>query len=486
MARLRVLFAVSECVPLAKTGGLGDVAGALPLALHRRGHDVRVVMPRYKSTKRFPAVRHPAPYGVPTGQGEKWVAVYETRLEDAVPVYLLEHDALYDRDGVYGDQTGEFGDNLLRFTVLSRAALGLPAYLGIGVDVIHAHDWPTALVPVLGRALGLTTPTVLTIHNLGYQGRYAQSQLAVVGLWPDQLHRLGLEFWNDLCLLKGGIVCASKITAVSRRYAAEIQTPAGGFGLDGVLRDRAADVVGILNGIDDVEWDPRSDPHLPARFGPGDLAGKAVCKAALQRELGLEPREHVPLVGLVTRLAHQKGIDVVAAALPALLELDLQIVVLGAGDPQLEAVFARTSEIAPHFRARFGLDERLAHAIVAGTDLFLMPSRYEPCGLTQMYSQRYGTLPIVRAVGGLVDTVEHELTGFVFQELSPRSLTAAVAWAVDCHRDRPEHFRAMQRTSMQKRMGWDQAAAQYEALYRLALRRGSTRSAGRALRSDRR
>ncbi len=470
MSRLRVLFVVSECVPFVKTGGLGDVAGALPQALAARGHDVRLIMPRYRATKHAATTPHASPLCVPLGGHERWCAIHETRL-DGVPVYLLEHDVLYDRDGVYGDSHGSFGDNILRYALLSRAALMLGRHLGVDFDVLHAHDWQAAMVPVYSKWLGRPEPTVLTIHNLGYQGRAPAGDTLAMGIgWADAVG-LGLEYFGDLNLLKGGIETAWLISTVSPRYALEIQTPPGGAGLDGPLRARRGDVVGILNGIDDAVWDPARDVHLPASYSAHDMHGKRVCKRELQRELGLEERPDVPLVGLVSRFAEQKGIDVFAAALEQLLGMDMQFAVLGAGEGWLVDLFARVSSSTHNFRARFGLDERLAHRIEAGADLFIMPSRYEPCGLNQLYSQRYGTLPVVRAVGGLADTVAHELTGFAFEELSVAALVGALGWAADTYRYRPDHFRSMQRMAMSKQMGWDTSAAQYEALYRLALSR---------------
>ena len=475
MARLKVLFVASECMPLAKSGGLGDVVSALPHALRRRGHDVRVLIPRYRETKSHPAHKLPAPFGIPTGFGDRWTALWESTLKPDLPVYLLEHDALFDRSGLYGDARGDFGDNVFRFALLSRAALLLPRYLGWNVDVIHVHDWQASLVPVYARAIGSPIPTVLSIHNMGYQGHYGADQLPATGLGTEWFDARGLEYLGDINLLKGGILHATYLSTVSPRYAFEIQTPEGGAGLDGVLRYRRAELVGILNGIDEEQWDPRTDPHLPARFGPDDLSGKAVCKAALQREMGLEERADVPLIGLVSRFVEQKGIDVFAAAMQRLLHHDLQFVVLGSGEGWAEELFRRLSATSWHVRARIGFDEGLAHRIEAGADLFVMPSRYEPCGLNQMYSQRYGTLPIVRAVGGLYDTVEHERTGFVFEHLSGDALAATVRWAADTVVHRPAHHRFMQVAAMRKPMGWDRSAAQYEALYRLAMARRAGR-----------
>lgn len=471
MARLKILFAVSECVPFAKTGGLADVAGALPTALARRGHDVRVVMPRYKTTKAWPTVALPASFGVDTGVGTLWCGVHRGQLDGEVPVYLLEHDALYERDGIYGDVWGGFGDNCLRYTLLSRGALALRGYLGFSPDLIHVHDWQTALVPVELAARRERLATVMTIHNLGYQGVFDVGESVVIGHEPARLAELGVEHFGSLNLLKGGIVNATCLSTVSPRYAAEIQSSEGGAGLDGELRRRGDALVGILNGIDDETWNPATDRHLPAQYGIYDLSNKAHSKRHLQRKLGLPERSDVPLFGVVSRFVPQKGIDVLADALALVLHLDLQIAVLGAGEVWAEELFSHLSVISPKVGAKIGYDEHLAHLIEAGSDLFLMPSRYEPCGLNQLYSQRYGTPPIVRAVGGLMDTVTHEVDGFVFGELSAAALATSIVHAADTFRHRAEHFRAMQLNGMRKRLGWDQAATHYEALYRLAISR---------------
>jgi starch synthase len=477
MPRLKVLFVASECVPFSKTGGLADVAGALPIALASAGHDVRVVVPRYRVSKRHPAERHPAPLAVPLGPGEAWCAVWETRFSKSdARVYLLEHDALYDREGVYGDAGGAYGDNLARYTLLCRGALRVCEAEGFFPDVIHVHDWQTALVPVYLSTIEARSPmaaaaSVLTIHNLGYQGWFPKGELHQTQLPWSEFHRRSLESHDSLNLLKGGIYHATLVTTVSPRYAREIQTPEGGEGLDGVLRDRGGDVIGILNGIDDEVWDPARDPHLAAPFSADDLDGKAACKAALQAEVGLPEEPLAPLVAVVSRFAHQKGIDVFAGALDDILSLGAQVVVLGAGDRWAEELFTRLSTSHPRFRAWIGMNEPLAHRIEAGADIFVMPSRYEPCGLNQLYSQRYGTLPVVRAVGGLDDTVENERTGFKFEALDADELAQAVATAVYTYHERPEHFRMMQYYAMEKPMGWGHAARQYEALYRLALAR---------------
>lgn len=477
MPRLKVLFVVSECVPFAKTGGLGDVAGALPIALAARGHDVRVVLPRYRSAAAHPAKKLPVPLGVPVGSGEAWCAVWETRLaKSRAKVYLLEQNDLFDRAGIYADPGGDYLDNLARFTFLSRGALRLCTYLDFIPDVIHVHDWPTALIPVYLDSTERDTPlgraaTVLTIHNLGYQGWFDKGDLPVTGVGWEQFHAWSLECFDRINLLKGGIYHATIVSTVSPTYALEIQTVEGGHGLDGALRDRGRDVIGILNGIDDKVWDPSSSPHIAAHFSADDPAGKAACKAALQREMKLPERPDVPLFGIISRLAHQKGIDIFAGALERILAMDVQVVLLGSGESWAEDLFGALSRTSDRFRAHLGMSEPLAHRIEAGSDFFLMPSRYEPCGLNQLYSQRYGTLPIVRAVGGLEDTVDHLATGYKFRELSPEALAEAVELAVSIYRTDPARHRQMQVQGMTKPMGWGHASRQYEALYRMAVAR---------------
>lgn len=476
MPRLNILFVVSECVPFAKTGGLADVAGALPAALAERGHDVRVVLPRYRVTKKHPATKLDRVLVVPLGGADAYGAVLETTLpRSAAKVYFLEHDVLFDRDGIYGDAQGDFGDNLARFTFLSRGALELCRLLDFRPDVIHVQDWPTALVPVYLNTLYRDEPvgraaSVLTIHNMAYQGWFGASGFPVTGLGWEVFARGGMERSGSVNLLQGGLVHATTVSTVSPGYAAEIQTREGGEGMDGILRARG-DVIGILNGIDDTVWDPRTDRYLAASYSPQDLSGKATCKAALQREMGLPLRPRVPLIGLISRLVAQKGIDVFADALPHILAEDVQVVVLGSGEAWAEDLFTRLSLEVPHFRAHLGLNEGLSHRVEAGADLFVMPSRYEPCGLNQMYSQRYGTLPIVRAVGGLNDTVDNFVTGFKFDELSGAALAQCVDWALHAYRHDPAHFRAMMLRSMQKPMSWAHACRQYEAMFRLSMAR---------------
>lgn len=479
MPRLKILFSLPECFPFAKTGGLGDVGGALPLALAARGHDVRIVMPRYRVTKKFEAKLLAGPLGIPFGPGTLWTGVRRGQLTGrrgaVVPVYFLDHEQLFDRDGIYGDARGGYGDNTERYAVLSRGSIEVCRYLGFEPDVIHVHDWPTCLVPLLLDTVERGTrisraASVLSIHNMAYQGWSSRDSYAEMGLpWDPSIMR-SLEMNGQINQLKAGIVHSTIVSTVSPTYAREIQTKEGGEGLDGLLRMRGGDVMGVLNGIDEDAWNPEIDPHIAAHFSVEDLSGKAACKAALQREMGLEENPDVPLVGLISRLVGQKGVDLVVDALYDLIQTGAQFVFLGSGDKSIEEVFQRASHSTRNVRAFIGMNEALAHKIEAGADLFLMPSRYEPCGLNQMYSQRYGTLPIVRGVGGLEDTVDNGSTGFKFHELSEEALVNTVKWALDVYENRPL-FRSMQARAMSKPLGWSHAAQQYEALYRFAVRK---------------
>jgi starch synthase len=473
-----VLFVASEVAPYSKTGGLGDVAASLPGALASRGHRVAVVTPRYGGID-------------PRRHGFSWLpASIEARGErcglwlrcggpGSPEVYLLEHDLFYGfRRNPYGEGGIDYPDNPARFAFLARAALELPRVLQFRPAVAHFNDWQSALGPWFLRAEHGDDPwlagtrSVYTIHNLAYQGMFAKAFMDVIGLpWSIFRFDRGVEFHDQLNFMKAGLSFADALTTVSPNYAREILTVEGGYGLDTVLRSRSGDLFGILNGIDDREWDPARDPHLPVHYDRRDLRGKIRVKAALQAELGLPVKPHVPLVGLVGRLADQKGIDLMAAATPALLRSDAQFALLGSGQREFEEFFAWVGRERPdRFAARIGFDEGLAHRIEAGSDLFLMPSRFEPCGLNQMYSLRYGTPPVARAVGGLVDTVEDydgwkRGNGFLFGPLDPVALVVATRRALDVWRD-VRAWRGIQERGMGIDFSWGRSAERYEALYR--------------------
>ena len=478
-------MAAAEAVPFAKTGGLADVAGVLPRFLAAAGHDVRVVMPRYYGIDRDNLTDLGA-LGVPMGViGELWCGVFEGRLPNSdVPIYFLDYEQYYGRKGLYNEPGGGgYLDNDNRFTLLSRGALQICKRLDFAPDIVHCNDWHTAAIPVFLNTLYRDdlhlgdAASVLTIHNMQYQGRYYSGLMNVLDVGWKHFNHLELEFDDQVNLLKGGISHATLWNAVSPRYAWELRTPAFGHDLDGVARDRERDLRGILNGIDYDEWNPATDPHLPAHYDVDDLSGKAKCKAALQREMGLPVRD-VPLIGIVSRLVHQKGVDILADALPRILDLDVQFVLLGSGEKPAEERFrAIAAEGWPNFACHIGYSNPLAHRIEAGCDLYVMPSRFEPCGLNQMYSLRYGTLPIVHGVGGLDDTVDnhvegtHHGTGFKFHDLHADAVFDTVGWAVHTWYERRDAFNAMVERAMLERFTWKDAADAYVAMYREAIAR---------------
>jgi starch synthase len=483
---LKILFVTPEVEPFVKVGGLADMVGALPKELAKLGHDVRIVCPAYGSVRRIGEWHSRLePLGVDVGAATQWARTWETVLPgSAVPAYFLENNDFFARPEVYTSPWGSCEDNDLRFAFFSRGALALCQQLAWFPDVIHCHDWTTGLVPMMlntvlfGTPLGRTA-TVFTIHNLEHQG-YSPSRVVNYARlpWPE-FQRDGLAADGMVNLMKAGLYHSTKLTTVSPNYAREIQTPAGGFGLDGVLRYRAGDLVGIVNGIDDESWDPARDHTLPANYSAGNLSGKAVCKARLQETFGLAVDGQVPLFGVVSRLAMQKGLDLLAEALPAILEqMKIQIVLLGNGDSRMESTFRwATGAFHGSFGAHIGFDGRLARLIQAGSDFFIMPSRSEPCGLTQMYAMRYGTLPIVRATGGLVDTVQNyeegqpRGTGFVFHDATPAALSNSIGWACATYYDRPQELMGLQRRAMAIDLSWRNSAGHYVELYRWAVER---------------
>jgi starch synthase len=482
---MKILHVASEVAPFSKTGGLADVLGALPRAQARLGAEVAVVSPRYRMID-------PAKYNlarwlrtVPVYlAGEKIdVGVYEgTPPGGKVRLYLVDHAPSFDRDGLYAmPGGGDFADNARRFALLSRAALEIAAQMGFWPDVLHAHDWQTG--PALLHARYDSGPrripkTVFTIHNLAYQGLFPEHTIEQQGFPRELWNPDGFEFYGQLSYLKMGIVLADAITTVSPRYAAEIQTAEQGMGMDGLLRARAEKLVGILNGVDYDVWSPDRDPHLARAYSQDDLSGKRACKAALQREVGLPQKPETPLAGTISRFAYQKGFDLLVDALTELLPAeDLQYVVLGSGDPAVEGALAELQKKFPQKLAvRVAYDDALAHRIEAGTDLYLMPSRYEPCGLNQMYSLRYGTVPVVRATGGLDDTiVDYEPrsrsgTGFKFEPYSKEALVASWRRALHAYRHAPEEWQALTRRGMAQDFSWTASAQRYLEVCRRIIR----------------
>ena len=492
---LNVLFVSPEAVPYAKTGGLADVAGALPREVALSGHDVRLVLPRYGAIDGAAhGLKEWGRLAVPTAAGVVSAVVEEGRLpESGVQVFTIGHDPFFARQGLYGEAGADYPDNLERFAFFCRAIMELLlAWARVSdwtCDVLHAHDWQSALSVVYLKSLYARRPelkqtgALFTVHNLGYQGLFPATVFSKTGLGPDLFTPKTLEFYGQANLLKGGLVLADLLTTVSPTYSREIQTPEFGAGLDGVLRERGDRLSGVVNGIDVRTWDPAGDPHLKARYSASDLAGKKQCKEALQQELALPVRD-VPLLAVISRFTPQKGLDLVAAVLPELMRLDVQVALLGTGDPPLELQFQSLRMRYPDkVGVRIGFDDALAHAIEAGADIFLMPSRYEPCGLSQLYSLRYGTVPIVRKTGGLADTVvaytprtaaEGQATGFAFAESTPDALLTTILLALRVYANRGE-WTGLMKTGMATDVSWAKSAEAYVTLYE-RLREMRTRS----------
>lgn len=480
---MKVLFAASEAVPFAKTGGLADVAGSLPPALAALGHDVRIVMPRYGCV--LPEIydlKHLATFHVPLGSWQERCDVLQGTLGKNVTVYFLQKDDYFDRTEFYQNKQGDFPDNAVRFTFFSRAVLELCRALGFAPDIIHTNDWQTGLTPFFlrtmyrGTSLFERTKSIFTIHNLGYQGNFWHWDMRYIG---DAWHHFtpeGFEFWGNISFLKAGLVYSDIITTVSRTYSREIQTKEYGHGMEGVLAKRRSELYGIVNGIDYGEWDPAKDVLIPKKYSSSRLQGKADCKSALQKKLNL-PATDSAVVGMVTRLVDQKGLDILSEALPDIMVLGVQFVVLGTGDEKYHRLLLKAAEQYPRqMRVLLKYDESAAKSIYAGSDLFLMPSRYEPCGLGQLIALRYGSVPVVRSTGGLADTVlDHEPitgegTGFIFKEYSSPALIKTLSRALALYKE-PRKWKVLVRTGMQQDFSWETSAREYEKVYRKALRK---------------
>ncbi len=470
----RVLMVSSEAAPLAKTGGLADVLGALPSALRSCGDEVAVLIPRYGSIDLTGARRVYDHLSIHLGLARFDAAIYQAAEE--FPLFLLDCPTLYDRPGFYGEAGTDYPDNHIRFAVFSRAALSVARFL-FRTEIFHCHDWQSGLVPAYLRSTFAGDPTFMgtkvlfTIHNLGYQGLFPKALLEELALDPKLYRPDGLEFFGQISFIKSGISFADAISTVSPTYAREIQTPEYGFGLDGALRARADVLSGILNGVDYREWSPDVDPSIPAPFSPEDLSGKSVCKRRLLEVFGLPAKAmDRPLIGIVSRFTRQKGTDLIAEVAGQIVAEDVYLVALGTGDPEYEQFFLDMAATHPgRIAVRIGFDNQAAHLVEAGADLFLMPSHYEPCGLNQIYSLRYGTPPVVRATGGLDDTIDEE-TGFKFAEYSGQALMAALRAALQAFQDR-DGWRQRMLRGMVRDFSWKRSAEAYSALYQRLLGR---------------
>ena len=483
---MKILFVSSEAVPFSKSGGLADVCGALPKALARRGNDVRVVIPRYWCIDRTDDNMGMLleSMGVPMGGETVWCQVLEGRA-DGVKYYFVEHQNFFGRAGLYDDGKREYSDNAERFAFFSRAAIQICKDMGFKPDIIHCNDWQTALVPAYLKIREMSNPffsetaSVFTIHNIGHQGVFPAEKYDFLDLGEEVFDEARFESWGKVHFMKGGIFYADAITSVSPSYSNEILTPEGGTGLTPYLERRKDDIYGILNGVDYDHWDPAKDPLIPAKYSLKDISGKAKCKAALQKEFGLTQDPGVPIIGMVTRLVHQKGMDLLMPAIRSMVkDMVVQFAILGSGTKAMEDFFGGLPAKFPgRIGAWIGFNNQKAHLVEAGSDFFLMPSIYEPCGLNQIYSLKYGTLPIVRKIGGLKDTVEQydestgSGTGFLFDKADPMAVYYSVGWAVSTYYDRPHHMEKMKAEAMKKHFCWDEAAAKYEDVYTKALAR---------------
>ena len=485
---MRILFVASEGLPFSKTGGLADVVEALPKALAAMDHEVAVVLPRYRGTKASTVVV--PSLTIPMGERLRFPAVADGTLLAGVRYYFVDDPSYFDREQLYGEKGKDYPDNAERFGEFCRAAVEIAKHVW-PPDVMHCHDWQAALVPVLLRTqyaddpLLHGVPVVFTIHNMGYHGLFPPAVLKRIGVPEKLFSPEGLEFFGNVNLLKGGLLYSDYLTTVSRKYAQEIQTPEYGHGLDGVVRNRASHLRGILNGVDYTQWSPENDGFIAARYSSSDLAGKQVCKKDLLEQFKLPPENlKRPLVGIVSRFADQKGFDLIAEQAETLMKEDLAVAALGTGEPKHEQLFR---ELAARYPGRVGVkiayDNVIAHKIEAGADIFLMPSRYEPCGLNQIYSLRYGTVPVVRATGGLDDTIENfdaqrgTGTGFKFEEYSGAALTACLRRAVGLYSN-PKIWQRIQLNGMAKDFSWSASAGEYAGLYETARKGRIARASG--------
>jgi len=474
---MHIAFVASECVPFAKTGGLADVVGALPRALAALGHQVSVYIPRYRQTKLADPQVVVRSITIPFDDKYRFASVVTAGNSGGVRFYFVDYPPYYDREALYGTSAGDYPDNAERFALFSRAVLEGSKVLGVP-HVFHCHDWQSALLPVMLRTLYGEDPafrdvgTVFTIHNMGYQGLFPPDILPLLMLPWDLLTISKMEFFGQVNFLKGALVFSDYITTVSRKYSQEIQTTEYGFGLEGVLRNRAATVTGILNGVDYDEWSPQTDKFIVAKYSPQDLTGKERCKQDLLNVFGISgANPRVPVIGIVSRFAAQKGFDLIAQVMDRLAREEMIVVALGAGDQQYQEMFVRLNKQFPHkIAVKVAYDNAIAHKIEAGSDMFLMPSRYEPCGLNQIYSLKYGTVPIVRATGGLDDTIEPwdartgKGTGFKFAEYNGEALLATIKQALLAYQDHAS-WQTLMRNGMSRDFSWGASAREYGKIY---------------------
>src|ERR1700757_3436453 len=467
---MNIAFVASEGVPFSKTGGLADVVGALPRALAALGHQVSLYLPRYRQTKLTDAATVVRSVTVPFDDQYRFASVVSGGSLHGVRFYFVEYPPYFDRDALYGTPAGDYPDNAERFALFSRAVIEASKILGVP-DIFHCHDWQSALVPVMLRTLYSEDPafrdvaTVFTIHNMGYQGLFPPDTLPLLMLPWDLFTISKIEFFGQVNFLKGALVLSDFVTTVSKKYSHEIQTTEYGFGLEGVLRNRASTVAGILNGVDYDEWSPQTDKFIIAKYSPQDLSGKAKCKQDLLAAFGVANADpKLPVIGIVSRFAAQKGFDLIAQVMDRLAREEMIVVALGAGDKTYEEMFVRLNKQFPNkIAVKVAYDNAIAHKIEAGSDMFLMPSKYEPCGLNQIYSLKYGTVPVVRATGGLDDTIEPwdaragKGTGFKFTEYNGEALLQTIKQALLAFQDQTS-WQVLMRNGMGREFSWGASA----------------------------
>ena len=487
-AKLNILFIASECAPYAKTGGLSDVVSSLSIALTKLGHNVKIVIPKYSfiDIEKYKIKKILLSMGVHMGNSEEWCSVYSTTHHKNVTVYFLEYEKYFNREGLYHDSgMNDYTDNSKRFAFLSNAAFQLCRDINFQPDVIHAHDWQSALAMIYLKEWYESNPFfkntigALTIHNIGYQGKYPYNNYSYLGFSKELFNSNVLEDYGDINFLKGGIHYADIVNTVSPKYAEETKTEEFSYGLHTYLINKGDKYLGILNGVDYEQWNPKIDKLIPYNFDKNNISGKSKCKLFLQKKFNIEKDKNIPIIGVISRFASQKGLNILASVIEHIVsDMKVQFVILGSGDKNLENYFQSLNlKYSEKIGVFIGYDNQLAHQIEAGADLFIMPSLYEPCGLNQIYSLKYGTLPIVRAIGGLDDTIDQydektgDGTGFKFNDLTPSAVYDTVGWAVSTFYDRKGHFRKMIKRAMEKNYSWNKSAKRYVDFYRKAIDR---------------
>ena len=476
--KLKILLVSAEVHPFAKTGGLADVSGALPSALKKLGHDIRVIMPKYPCTAKVGKTMQALKVDMDIPGFSQKATLFQSELTEQVPVYLIDHNGYYNRAHIYGEPGSDYPDNVERFSYFCQAVLEASKKLDFRPDIIHCNDWHTGLIPIyLKKDVWFSqTKTLFSIHNLGYQGNFPHSSLRATGLDESLFQEEGIEFYGQISFMKGGLMFADALATVSPAYSQEIQTPEMGFGMEGILQKRSDHLHGILNGVDYYIWNPETDPLISANYGPKSLSKKKQCREELMQMFSLRLNKKTPILCMITRLSEQKGIDLIMEAQDALNEWDVSLLILGTGEKRYESFFQQWSKQRPdRIATALKFDEALGHRILAGSDIILMPSRYEPCGLTQMYGLKYGTVPIVQNVGGLKNSIQEfsdktgKGTGFKYNAPTAKNFLKSLQKALSCF-NQNKTWKKLMLNGMAKDNSWEFSAKQYSRLYQKTLR----------------